>query len=1690
MNSQKTIKSLRRIITRIFISAVLFFITLFIILVLLVRTPWAQNKLIQKAQSYVSERTNTRVEVNSFFLTFRGDLDITGLLLEDQKKDTLLQFEHLRLSVPIMNILRKNEISVNLLTINGLKSDIKRSINGETNYDFLIEAFASSPKESPEQDLDSYSFSVKRVQLQNTVLRYSDEKENVEVSLRLANLKLNMERIDLQKSDFKIHDIFVDGSDVKFIQKGEPKDLEEKQIFTDNNIKNLANIEIRKLNVLNFKSHIELNDQFYLVDLAKVQLKRARLDLRNKDIIWRTIQIKNSYIDWDFTKANNSVDLNKSKEDTSMFTWPDWNVKFHRLDLNQIHINQRIRVLKTIQNHTTNKITSIADLNVKLEDFDYRSNYMELLANLKNLHFKNLLGVDLSSLRFKLKLSDRQLNISNFDLKTSGSSIEMNTGIQFNSLTQFIRDPEQFSHCSSKGNILIDISEFKGLLQDFDEKKSINTLSKHPISIDYSIKGNLKSLELEKLNTGWNESEFHTYGSIEHLSNHANRKINFEDFVVQTTKNDLLYWIEEVSSTEFDIPEKLALRGKIKTEEGIWESHSTFSSTFGNAHILVTGKISEDPEFDMFIEFKGIQIDKILKNKNFSPLYMDLKAKGKYAGTQNIDLDLDARISQFTAYSQSLDNLILSTKVESNEGIVELIFANQDTDIEFRSGISIMDSLLRLSPVLQVNHIDLCQLGITEEDITSKFTLESEFLGNKNSFEIKANLKEMITEHQEQTYRLENLLLNTKVEPESTDLTINSSFFNTTFRANDHLQNIFYKTPKLVSRYLSNLELVSDSLERYPLEAEWVLEIVDIPLRHGVIMSDLKEMDTLKLQVKATGDKEEITANLDLAGMIYRDIELSDFAVHAMMSPDKSNFNISFSKISNDQFSIPSTSLDLWYDLGAWSIDFNARKGERDFFFVRSYLQKDKDNWFFHLDDERLVLNYQDWNVHPENAIFIYNDSLHIYDFQLGRNQQKISIQNTFPVDLPHIGILFEEFELGTFTSYLFPDVGKVDGDVNGQFLLINPFDKKGLTANLAVQNIVFLNRKFGNLNLNAASNGSESYSTEIIWKGEDMDVILNGKYYYLNKEPIIDISADLHKVEMRFLQQFASEWISDASGIINANAKISGPLSQLAYHGAFHLKDVSMKINELESKYSFGDEKISFNEKEIEFKHFTIIDENENVFRSNGKIKIDKPANPGFDLNFVAKDFMLINSSPNPTADFYGKVFFDLDAQLGGDLNSPDLNMSLRLNRNTEFTYYLPHSQIDLIEREGVVLFVNKAEETSNDLQDEDKEFEILKSLRGFEVAIHLSMNPMARFSVYLDKVTGDHAMFQGQADLMMNMSRNGKVDLSGQYEVGSGYFDMNLYNLVSRRFDIGPGSTINWYGDPLDADLNIRAIYQVETTPTPLMAQQLASQDAATQNRFRRQLPFLVFLNVKGSINTPELSFQLDMPENRRAVLEGKVYDRILQVNQREDELNKQVFSLLVLNRFFPETGSDGSQGGMAAMVRNNINQALSDQLNVFSNKLMGSTGIQLNFDFQSYTDLESGAAQDRTDLDISAQTSLFNERLVVEAGGQVNVQGDVRPGESNLALGNVRVEYLITEDGRWRAKGFRKNEFENVIDGQVIISGLSLIFNKEFNDFLELRKSMFSKSPKPETPQKKKREENDVPYKPKALTEDDEK
>jgi hypothetical protein len=211
---------------------------------------------------------------------------------------------------------------------------------------------------------------------------------------------------------------------------------------------------------------------------------------------------------------------------------------------------------------------------------------------------------------------------------------------------------------------------------------------------------------------------------------------------------------------------------------------------------------------------------------------------------------------------------------------------------------------------------------------------------------------------------------------------------------------------------------------------------------------------------------------------------------------------------------------------------------------------------------------------------------------------------------------------------------------------------------------------------------------------------------------------------------------------------------------------------------------------------------------------------------------------------------------------------------------------------------------------------------------------------------------------------------------------------------------------------------------------------------------------LKLRGEILHPVISFEIQLAPQDKGILGGSVNQKLNMLNENESELNKQVFALLILGRFVQENPLQNQSGGTATMVRSTVGNFLSAQLNKWSSKVM--PGTELNFDIQSYDDYQTGKAQGRTQVGIGIKKQLFNERLSVQIGGNIDVEGEkVKQNSANNITSDLTVEYKLTEDGRYKLKGFRHNQYEDVIEGQIVETGAGILYVHDFNKWKDFFK-----------------------------------
>jgi hypothetical protein len=312
-----------------------------------------------------------------------------------------------------------------------------------------------------------------------------------------------------------------------------------------------------------------------------------------------------------------------------------------------------------------------------------------------------------------------------------------------------------------------------------------------------------------------------------------------------------------------------------------------------------------------------------------------------------------------------------------------------------------------------------------------------------------------------------------------------------------------------------------------------------------------------------------------------------------------------------------------------------------------------------------------------------------------------------------------------------------------------------------------------------------------------------------------------------------------------------------------------------------------------------------------------------------------------------------------------------------------------------------------------------------------------------------------KGTAQLTGGIDQSGKTTLTGTYEIDEGAYEISL-NFLKRKFEIQKGSKITWLGEPTKANVNLTAVYVTKTAPLTLVENQI---DVPNLTMYKQKLPFQVNLILTGELLKPDIAFDIILPDEGKYRVDASVIEivqtRLLQLRGAPSELNKQVFALLLLNRFVSENPfASSGEGGFNAgsFARQSVSKLLSEQLNNLASDLI--RGVDLNFDLESTEDYTTGKMENRTDLNVSLSKQLLNDRLRVTVGSNFELEGPQQTNQrTNNLAGNVAIDYLLSKDGRYLLRAYRKNEYEGELDGYILETGLNFILTFDYNHINEL-------------------------------------
>ncbi|UXP32750.1 translocation/assembly module TamB [Reichenbachiella agarivorans] len=1673
MSAKKNYKVLR-----VIAWVMLGFFLLFTGVVLWVRSPWGQELIVGKALDYVAQKTQTKVSIGRLFITFSGNAYLEQLYVEDQMGDTLLYSRDLEVSVAFLPLIFDHTLNLDKVEWSGLKATVSKEDSTEQyNFDFLIQAFASKADSSvvEEEESTPMKFEIGTIRFDDFDLKYNDEVLGIISALQLGSLYLDVDVLDLDSMRFELDELTIRDTRLFYRQT---KSTESDSLSDEENEKSsqlpffsvhelvLDRVDLSYVQPIDSMmahaavGHLSLTDP--VVNLSDRQIGLERLVLEHSDISYQT-RTPRPVVQQDSTERETAV----------AFQWPTWQVVVKEIDMDDNQLFYQAGDQPVTAGVFNSNAILLKDFQFHVQDINLKEGQARM--DLQQLAFREGSGLNLKQLAFGLNVSNQSAHLQGFKLATDLNTLQADVSLQYPSLDQLINAPLSVDAHLSVSQMQLALSEVYLFLPDLAANSTVPAIAKRHVTGVLDIRASQEQIVISESRVDWGETTGVVLnGKVAYPLNSVRLRFDLDQMDVHTRRED----VEAILGQQdwgIHIPDTIEMKGKVVGGLDQVQLNTLIHSSDGQ--IALEGNFSKKDKtvVDATMDVKDLNLGKILQNDKLGLMSFGVQAKGQGKDFETLEGQLTTQFTALQLNKRDYSNLTLSAEVINRVAHLDLSIDDKFIQMSLDADLFLEDHRKELDMMLDLKGIDLYELGFTDQEIRSKMQFRANVVMlDTTAVRWTASIRDGITIYDGESYSFGSFEMSGDMSDDTTNLQLNSRILQAKMVANTNPTQLIAALGRHFESYMQD-SLAMDAGYR-PVVMRLDLGIEETPLLQDVLLEGLERLDSIMGHVVFDEAQHKLEAKLNVPFTQYQGITIDDVELRVNSDREQMNFSLAWDEVVMEPLLIERTSIDGLIQDQQLVLDFNAYNQEELLVHIKTMIRMEHDTLIYHLDPKGLVINRLPWTIPETNELRVAKNHVDFTDFKLTRNQQSLQLTNKLSrIKQEHLGLVLDNFNVATLTSFLDGGDTLVAGRMGGNLILVNPFGQRGLLADLQIYQLKAMNVPLGVLKLEGSAKGKSNYDFDLSIEGENLEMDLAGEYFAAESGPQMNLDLALRKFEVQTMERFSKGHLTDATGTLTGRAKFRGTTTAPKYHGSFQFKDVAFLVSAIDARFTLPNETIKFNQEQISLNDFTVKDEKNNTFKIDGRVLTKDMTNPGFDLTMTAKNFHALDSKQGDNELFYGKVNLDADLSVKGNLTVPVVRGKLNINEGTNFTIIVPESELDIKERDGVVLFVNK--ENPDDILTRGGEEELsAKTLKGYDINTVLSINEKSTFKIIINERTNDNLEIAGKGDFNLGLAPNGRTTFTGRYEIGKGHYKASLFNLVTKEFDIAPGSRIVWKGDPLDAELDVRAIYKITTSAAPLMSLKTSGQGTEVTNLYNRRLPFLVYLNVKEELLKPAISFELDMPKDEQSTFGGEVYGQIKQLNEQEEELNKQVFSLLVLDRFFPASGSDGSSGGSAAIARENVSQVLSSQLNSVSDKVVGDSGFELDFNVDSYTDYQGGDSQSRTQLDINAKKKLLDDRMIVQVGSDVNIQGSDPNQQGAPLIGNASVEYLLTEDGRYRVKGFSKDEFDTVIDGQYMVTGVAFSFNREFNKFRELWEKSAAEEKRKEEEAKKKEAQDD--------------
>lgn len=1321
----------------------------------------------------------------------------------------------------------------------------------------------------------------------------------------------------------------------------------------------------------------------------------------------------------------------------------------------------------------------LKELNTDIS-IDYASKD-SLYAHLNELSVTERNGLKLDNLSFTFGVGKKQMYINPLKIKLPSSTVLVDElSLKYDSLSQV------FSTETLKKNVRITFSLKNAKVYGKDLKSLVPELENlnKPFIANGRVSYYNNNLDLHGFQA--------TYGNnmLMKLSTTVRGIDRIEDTYIfaniqqiSTKVQDLEDLISDIKKQPYVLPQEVKKLGQFKFTGNIVGFFSdivafgTLNTDAGKIHTdlkINYNTKTTDWKFDGKIGTEDVNLGKILnKYSDFNDIHLDVAFNGEKKANKPLSGHVNGIISSFDYKQYEFDNIIINGKFseknvnaevkykDPENGYIDII-ANLDIDENNAYNISLdgkIDTvclaamkIIDVFPTFKFSTIIQSKLKLTTlNDIEGYVAIDSINLYNDN-IQMSPNGIILVAENTEDGKHI-------WLESDLAKLDLNGQIDFYTLANN---------IKHLVSKELTNIPKLAtvkkEGNNNFRLEAD-IAPLSDYSYFFAKKMSI---DDTTHVSAFFNDSLDLIELNAFSNHIDLGKVNIDSLNIHLHNFTEKLDLNVGAyyqSRIDTTEIKINTNLLDnkvnlnLWFENSVEKLFAGEIKTRFEFNEIKNNKDIDLSCYFL---PSNLILADSTWNV-EEGRIHYNEEVLRVDSVGFNGPNQHLRVHGVSSkqkhADLIHVSL--KEIDLKYLSEVLYmPDI-KLLGIVSGDVLAGDVLNKPILRANVSCRQFGLNDFPLGDVIEATANYNHEKEQIELhgLVENATKDTSeVNGYVSIVKNEMLLDI--DINKLQLGFIKPYLSSFANDLRATVSGKLYVGGPFDAIEIWGDAYAKDAMLSIDFLKSEFYFEDSvkilKNAFILKDIELK-----DRYGNTGLVNGTVSHHLFRDFEYKINIDVNNILAFNTTEVDSPDFYGRLFATGSANIVGDMNSVNIDVIAKPEKNSYFA--IPIDSYSSATDNQFITYISPKESISaREERKKQRRKRVSESVTSkLNVKLNVEATPDLEAQIIMDSHTSDDVIkARGNGNLQIEIDNNINVKIYGNYEITEGEYNFSFQGALRKKFEVDNESSISFDGDPMtNCNMNINAKYQTTASLSDLL------ESSVTSYLNSNIVKVDCIANITGPLLQPIIKFDIKLP-----TAEEEVQRLVKAAINTDDMMSQQMVSLLLLGRFYNPSVTQTSTSSYSTQLATSFATAtISSQLNYWLSQISNNVNLGLNYIDNSDTDL------DNRQFAVNISTNFLDNRLILNG----NVGYRTQYGNEDF-IGDFELEYKLIKSGRLRLKAYNKTN-DRLYSTALYTQGLGIMYREDFDTWENLGKyykEVFrKKTPEEKALEKKEKEEEKI-------------